>query len=74
MPTEERLISVDELIAAAEAGKLEEAFGTGTAAVITPVNKLRYKDKDIIIGNGEVGFFSQRLYETLTAIQRGNTP
>jgi branched-chain amino acid aminotransferase len=72
LPVEERPITIDELVAAAQNGILEEAFGTGTAVVISPVNKLRYKDTDITIGNGDVGQTSRKLYETLTAIQRGD--
>ncbi len=69
--TEERLISVDELIEAQKTGKLEEVFGTGTAAVISPVGKLRYKDDDMTIGTGNIGPLSQRLYDTVTSIQTG---
>jgi len=62
LTVEERPITIDELISAAEQGILQEAFGTGTAVVISPVNKLRYKDKDIIIADGETGETSRRLY------------
>jgi branched-chain amino acid aminotransferase len=70
---EERPITIDELIAAGENGTLQEVFGTGTAVVISPVNRLRYKGKDICVGDGSdtAGETSQRLYDTLTAIQRG---
>jgi len=71
LTVEERPITIDELVDAAGRGTLQEAFGTGTAVVISPVNKLRYKNKDIIIGTGETGETSRKLYETLTAIQRG---
>lgn len=67
----ERKISVDELVEAAKSGELEEVFGTGTAAVISPVGKLRYKDDVMTIGNGEIGELSQKLYDTLTGIQWG---
>jgi branched-chain amino acid aminotransferase len=73
LTVEERPISIDELVEAAEAGKLEEAFGTGTAVVVSPVNKLLYKGENITIGNGEVGETSRKLYEALTAIQRGES-
>ncbi len=69
--TEERRISVDELIEAQKSGKLEEVFGTGTAAVISPVGKLRYKDDVMTIGDGGIGELSQRLYDTVTGIQLG---
>ena len=67
----ERKISVDELIEAQKSGKLEEVFGTGTAAVISPVGKLRYKDDVMTIGDGSIGEVSQRLYDTVTGIQTG---
>lgn len=68
---EERKVSVDELIDAAHTGKLEECFGTGTAAVISPVGKLRYVDEVFTINNNEIGEVSQKLYDTLTGIQWG---
>ncbi|MBQ7288512.1 MAG: branched-chain amino acid aminotransferase [Clostridia bacterium] len=68
---EERKISVDELIAAQKNGTLEEVFGTGTAAVISPVGKLRYKDDVMQIGDGTIGALSQKLYDTVTGIQTG---
>lgn len=68
---EERKISVDELVAAAKDGSLEEVYGTGTAAVISPVGKLRYKDDVMVIGDGNIGELSQKLYDTLTGIQWG---
>lgn len=68
---EERKISVDELIEAQNTGKLEEVFGTGTAAVISPVGTLRYKDDVMTIGDGSIGELSQKLYDTVTGIQNG---
>lgn len=68
---EERKISVDELLEAQKNGKLEEVFGTGTAAVISPVGKLRYVDDVMLINNGEIGELSQKLYDTMTGIQYG---
>ena len=68
---EERRISAEELIQAQKAGKLEECFGTGTAAVISPVGKLRYVDDVMIINNNEIGEVSKTLYDTLTGIQWG---
>jgi len=50
---------------------LEEAFGTGTAAVISPVGELKWRDEKILINNGEIGEISQMLYDTLTGIQNG---
>ena len=71
---EERRISVDELIEAAHSGALEEVFGTGTAAVVSPVGKLRYKDDVIEIGGGKIGELTQKLYDELTDIQWGRKP
>ena len=68
---EERKISAEELLQAQKDGTLEEVFGTGTAAVISPVGKLRYKDDVMTIGNGETGPLSMKLYETITGIQTG---
>ena len=70
----ERLISVDELLAAAQSGKLEEAWGTGTAAVVSPIGHLFYKDVDYTVSNNEIGELTQKLYDELTGIQWGNKP
>ena len=70
----ERLISVDELMEAAENGSLEEAWGTGTAAVISPIGHLFYKGKDHIVSNNQIGELTQKLYDELTGIQWGKRP
>ncbi len=70
-PVEERKISVDELLEAQKNGTLEEVFGTGTAAVISPVGKLRYADDVMTIQDGQTGPLSLKLYETITGIQTG---
>ena len=70
----ERLISVDELMKAAEDGSLEEAWGTGTAAVISPIGHLYYMGKDHGVANNEIGELAQRLYDELTGIQWGKNP
>lgn len=67
---EERPLSIDELISAAKNGKLQEAFGTGTAAVISPIGTLAYKD-EVFFENNNIGPISQMLYDTLTGIQTG---
>ncbi|MCL2036040.1 MAG: branched-chain amino acid aminotransferase [Oscillospiraceae bacterium] len=67
----ERKISIDEVFDAYENGKLSEVFGTGTAAVISPVGVLKKGEKVIRINNGEIGEISQKLYDTLTGIQYG---
>ena len=71
IPVEERRISIDEVVEAAHNGTLEEVFGTGTAAVISPVGELKYLDHRIIINDGKIGEVSQMLYDTLTGIQYG---
>ncbi|MDR1674037.1 MAG: branched-chain amino acid aminotransferase [Oscillospiraceae bacterium] len=70
----ERRISIDEVTAAHEEGRLEEVFGTGTAAVISPVGSLNYGGKIMEIGGKHIGPLSQRLYDTLTGIQCGKIP
>ena len=73
-PVEERKISIDEVMAAHEKGELDEVFGAGTAAVISPVGLLNYKGKSIQVGSGQTGPLAQRLYDELTAIQYGKQP
>jgi branched-chain amino acid aminotransferase len=68
---EERDLSVDELIAAAEDGSLEEAWGTGTAAVISPIGQIIYQDKEHTINGFQIGALTQKLYDTVTGIQWG---
>ena len=68
---EERLISAQELFDAADAGKLEEAWGSGTAAVISPVGEMGWEDRHTVIHGGTIGELTQRLYDTLTGIQWG---
>ena len=68
---EERLLSVDELFEAAKNGDLEEAWGTGTAAVVSPIGQLTYQDQDFIVSGGQIGTLSQKLYDNLTGIQWG---
>ena len=69
----ERQISIDELIDAYDSGKLQEIFGTGTAAVISPVGEMKYGDRVINIGGGKVGPMANRLYQAITDIQYGRT-
>ena len=70
-PVSERRISIDEVVEASENGTLDEAFGTGTAAVISPVGLIRYKDKDYVINGGKMGEITKMLYDTITGIQYG---
>ncbi len=67
----ERRISIQEISNAYDEGRLKEVFGTGTAAVISPVGELRWGDKVMKIGEGEIGKISQELYDKLTAMQWG---
>ncbi|MBO5412355.1 MAG: branched-chain amino acid aminotransferase [Clostridia bacterium] len=69
----ERLLSVDELVDAMESGRLEEAWGCGTAAVVSPIGRLAYGDKEYVINDGKIGEITQKLYDVLTGIQWGKT-
>ncbi len=68
---EERPIEINELLADIKNGKVTEAFGSGTAAVVTPVGKLCFKDEVVQLSGGNVGKITQELYDTLTGIQTG---
>ncbi len=67
----EEKIAIADVFADAKSGKLTEAFGTGTAAVISPVGKLCWKDETLTIGDGNIGPVAQKLYDTLTGVQCG---
>lgn len=71
-PVSERKLSIEEVARTHDEGKLEEAFGTGTAAVISPIGLLKWGDKLMEIGGGKIGELSQRIYDELTAIQWGH--
>jgi len=71
LKVEERRLPIDEIIAAGESGALHEAFGTGTAAVVSPVGELAYKGRTIVVNGGKIGPATQKLYDTLTGIQLG---
>ncbi|MDL2324115.1 branched-chain amino acid aminotransferase [Ruminococcaceae bacterium OttesenSCG-928-A16] len=70
----EEALAIDDLMAAAREGGLTEVFGTGTAAVVSPVGQLCYKEEIAHIGGGKIGEVTQRLYDTLTGIQWGLLP
>ena len=70
----EERFTIEEIYKTAADGKLEEVFATGTAAVISPVGEMLWKDKHIVINNGEIGEVSQSLYDTITGIQSGRLP
>ncbi|OGP24026.1 MAG: branched chain amino acid aminotransferase [Deltaproteobacteria bacterium GWC2_56_8] len=74
MKVSERRISIDEVFRATKDGSLKEAFGTGTAAVISPVGQIEHKGERITINNNKIGQLSQRLYDTITGIQYGELP
>ena len=70
----ERTISIDEVVAAARDGSLKEMWGTGTAAVVSPVGELGYKGEKLIINGGQTGELTQRLYDAIVGIQYGTAP
>ena len=72
VPVSEKQISIDEVMEAGHNGRLKEMFGTGTAAVISPVGSIHYKDESVVINDGRVGELSQRLFDEITAIQYGD--
>lgn len=71
VPAVERKITIDEVMQAHADGTLEEVFGSGTAAVISPVGVLAYKDKDYIIGDGKIGAFAQKMYDYIEGLHTG---
>ncbi|NLU23816.1 MAG: branched-chain amino acid aminotransferase [Clostridiales bacterium] len=74
VPVEERLLSAEELIQAARSGALEEAFGTGTAAVISPIGELSFKGQSYTVNDRAIGPTAQKLYDELTGLQWGRRP
>ena len=70
----ERPVAIDEVRDAAQRGTLREVWGTGTAAVISPVGELAYKGERIVINGGRIGELTQRLYDAIVAIQYGTAP
>ena len=71
METEERKISVEELIEACKNGEVQEAFMCGTAAVVTPIGGFAYGDEKIVVNNNQIGEVTQKIYDELTGIQWG---
>ncbi|MDR1486820.1 MAG: branched-chain amino acid aminotransferase [Deltaproteobacteria bacterium] len=71
---QERPLEIGEVLEARSSGKLTEVFGTGTAAVISPVGLLSYNDEDLVIGDGGVGPITQKLYDELVGVQYGHKP
>jgi len=70
----ERPVTIDEVAAAARKGTLEEVWGTGTAAVISPVGELAYKGERLVINGGRIGTLTQKLYDAIVGIQYGTVP
>ncbi|SHJ15463.1 branched-chain amino acid aminotransferase [Roseomonas rosea] len=69
----ERRITIDEVMEAGRNGTLREMWGTGTAAVVSPVGELGYKGEKIVISNGQTGALTQKLYDAIVGIQYGRT-
>jgi branched-chain amino acid aminotransferase len=74
VPVSERQVSIDEVVAAHRKGQLAEVFGTGTAAVISPVGELAYKGDKMVINGGKIGPLTQRLYDAIVDIQYARVP
>lgn len=74
IPVEETEVDIEMIAKAAESGKLTEVFGTGTAAVISPVGAFRFRDKEYEVNGGEMGPIAKMMYDTLTRIQTGELP
>lgn len=74
IPVVARDISIEEIYEAGQKGTLEEAFGTGTAAVISPIGELFWQEEELVIHNGQTGELSNKLYQTITGIQNGTHP
>ena len=74
LKVEERLITAQELFDAGADGTLKEAWGTGTAAVISPIGEMGWEDQHVVVNGGKIGPLAQRLYDTLTGIQWGTRP
>ena len=70
----ERAVSIDEVAAAARAGTLQEVWGTGTAAVISPVGELAYRGERIVIHDGKIGELTKRLYDAIVGVQYATAP
>jgi branched-chain amino acid aminotransferase len=74
IPVHEERFTIEAVFHAHAEGKLSEVFASGTAAVISPVGELRWKDRDMIIGENKIGALSQKLYDAITGIQSGRLP
>lgn len=72
IPVEERRITIDEVFDAGSSGELEEAFGSGTAAVISPVKQIHHRGETVKIGDGNIGPLAKKMFDTITGIQYGD--
>ena len=70
----EERVAIADIMKAADEGKLEEVFGTGTAAVVSPVKELDWEGKVAHISGGKIGELTQKLYDTLTGIHGASCP
>lgn len=67
-------LAIEDVMKAGHEGRLEEVFGTGTAAVVSPVKELDWKGDKVFINDGKIGDVTQKLYDTMTGIQWGRLP
>ena len=74
LAVEERKVSIEEIVEGAKSGRVTEAFGTGTAAVVSPVGTLCYGNDCVTFGDGSIGRYTQHFYDKLTGIQYGRIP
>jgi branched-chain amino acid aminotransferase len=74
MKVSERRLPMDEVIKAAQDGTLKEAFGTGTAAVISPVGAISHKGKEFAVNKGKAGPLALKLFDAISGIQYGEKP
>ncbi len=74
LAVEERKVSIDEIVEGAKSGRVTEAFGTGTAAVVSPVGTLCYESECVTFGDGSIGKYTRHFYDKLTGIQYGRVP
>ena len=74
LKTAERHLSIDDLLEAGQNGRLTEAFGTGTACVISPVGRLSYQGREFTVGDGGIGSLTRRLYDEILGLQYGDRP
>jgi branched-chain amino acid aminotransferase len=74
IPVREERFTIEQVFRACDEGKLTEVFASGTAAVISPVGELRWKERNMVVNNNEIGTLSQKLYDTITGIQSGRIP